>query len=178
MSVLIDIAGRKFSRWSVLHRLPNRRGGYAVWMCRCDCGTERAVLSSHLRRGKSISCGCHAKEVRASQVGENHPRWKGGRRVRDGYVYLTGEVYPGSKPHNQTAEHVVVMARHLGRALTVDESVHHKNGIRDDNRIENLELWCKPQPTGCRTADAVEWAKMILLRYEPESLSEGKASGE
>lgn len=87
----------------------------------------------------------------------------GGRHVskRDGYVYLS---YPGSK--KLFPEHRVIMSEHLGRELFPDENVHHINGVRDDNRLENLELWSKSQPCGQRVEDKIAWAKMILERYD------------
>lgn len=68
-------------------------------------------------------------------------------------------------------EHRMIMEEYLGRELLPEENVHHINGDRLDNRIENLEIWNKAQPAGQRVSDKVEYATKILKLYRPELLN-------
>lgn len=110
--------------------------------------------------------------------GPTNARWKEGtRKPAGGYIdERVSSEDPlfcmarrgGSSGGAYVFQHRLVMARHLGRPLRDHETVHHKNGVRSDNRIENLELWSSRHPRGARVADQVAWAKEILAQYEPE----------
>ena len=80
------------------------------------------------------------KGKRPNQSGKKNHNWKGGRykRKKDGYIFrLNGKRIA---EHSYIMEHRYVMEQHLGRKLETKEIVHHINGVRDDNRIENLKL--------------------------------------
>lgn len=68
-----------------------------------------------------------------------HPKWKGGKEVRNGYVWIWCPEHPLAH-RNKIAEHRLVMEKHIGRYLEIDEIVHHIDGNKQNNNISNLQL--------------------------------------
>lgn len=116
----------------------------------------------------SVSPGARSCSGCRVLVGPLNPRWKGGRTIhKKGYVMVYVPDHPTTTKKNPyVMEHRLVMEETLGRTLFPEESVHHINGVKNDNRASNLELWVRPQPTGVRAKNAVEWARVILERYK------------
>lgn len=91
-------------------------------------------------------------------------KWNNG----SGYVMLHMPNHPNAQAGGALPEHVLIMSEILGRPLRGDETVHHVNGVRDDNRPENLELWASNHPPGQRISDLVGWAQELLCEYDPQ----------
>ena len=115
---------------------------------------------------------CRAHYARWLATGDVRPHeplrvFAGDGHVSHGYFRVTVAEDERWLVHGRKAElqHRLVMARSLGRPLTPDESVHHRNGDRTDNRLDNLELWSRFQPNGQRVADKVAWAREVLRRW-------------
>lgn len=86
-----------------------------------------------------------------------------------GYVLVYVKGHPNANRRSRVPKHRFVMAQYLGRPLRKNENVHHKNGNKVDNSLENLELWVTAQPKGQRPQDLVEWARQILRDYALDS---------
>jgi len=119
-------------------------GGLYIWHACLSCGKQRWV---HAKRGQPRHKYCRPCGLIARKLpkGELSPTWKGGRNQGGGgYIRIkvpeTDFFYQMAGKQGYVAEHRLIMAKHLNRCLLPWEVVHHKNSIRDDNRIENLEL--------------------------------------
>ena len=85
---------------------------------------------------------------------------------KNGYVCWYDPESIHASRHGRVYEHRYVMGESIGRSLYDHENVHHKNGDRSDNRLENLELWSKSQPPGQSVKDKLTWAYEIISLYK------------
>lgn len=100
-----------------------------------NCGVDFLAWQSRINIGKGRFCS-----TRCGRMGSNNPAWKGGVRMAQGYRHILVPDHPHANGKGYVAEHRLVMEKRLNRYLTPEEVIHHINRVRDDNRIENLQL--------------------------------------
>ena len=121
------------------------------------CGRRhcaKGYCATHLKRH-------HAGLSMVAPIGPSSEKRPDGatRPRKDGYV-------EEKRAGGWKVQHRWRMEDRLGRELLPDETVHHINGVRDDNRPENLELWSSSHPSGQRVEDKLAHARMLIDRYE------------
>lgn len=113
--------------------------------CQCGCGQETGFWEeSDKRRGrvkgeaKRFLPGHNIKLI--GGYGTKSNRWKGGKTIKNGYVYVLKHGHPKGTKQGYVMEHILLLEDHLGFSIPRDMEIHHINGIKDDNRLENLCL--------------------------------------
>lgn len=138
-------------------------------VCQCGCGESIVIKIHHHTRGIPKFVNGHTSRVKhpmAGRCGKLNPHYHGGRYISpSGYVMI---LIPGPGRSEYIPEHRLVMEQHLGRPLTNDEIVHHKNRIKTDNRIENLELMANSKHSSIHARSGE--SGFILLRQKHQHM--------
>ncbi len=163
---LIDMTGQRFGRWTVLEKAGNTPRGGAMWQAVCDCGAARAVLGQDLRKGKSVSCGCHKAEVtgrRRRTHGQSgtrlHRIWKNMRKR------CLNPKTPGYE--NYGGRGISICPE--WSAFSAFSEWAAGSGYRDDLSIERMNVNGNYEPDNCMWAGAaVQSANRRFVRKAPD----------
>lgn len=164
---LNDCQGRHYGlglchkHYDTRRRSEGAKGGLRCKMSGCIRAAFIAGMCSghhaRSRRGDDSASPIKGRDVPAQ-----------GYLVSRGYRVVYAPEHPNSRRNGTVLQHVMVMSSLLGRPLAANENVHHRNGIRDDNRPENLELWTTSQPPGQRVSEKLSWATSFVAQYAPD----------
>lgn len=147
-------AAHRYQKESGMELRPVRERGLCEFP---DCGRPRHAKDLCSQHRKQQLAG---KELTPIATEKSHRT-----RTVEGYVKVYDPSHPNAQKRGWILEHVKVMSEILGRPLDGKETVHHVNGVKDDNRPENLQLWSSRHPKGQRVEDLVEFAREILDLY-------------
>jgi len=152
--------GDKFNRLKVIKPVWVKK--QKKWECECECGIIKNYSTTDLTTGRIKSCGCYNKEVASLRMsGKNNPFWNGGKTInKRGYIEIKfGE-------NRGKLEHRILYEQYYGIKLKKHQNIHHINGIKSDNRIENLELWDTSQPGGQKIEDKIKFYFKLVEEYK------------
>lgn len=168
MPNLIDLTGQRFGMWTVIQRAETSKAGQTRWLCRCDCGTAKAVQGCHLRGGKSICCGCENNK-RLSEWNRTAKRKHGGAihsnrdRLYAIWSSAKGRCFTKTDKQykNYGARGITVCDEWLGEngyenfRTWAYANGYDENAPRSKCTLDRIDVNGNYEPSNCRFADAV-----------------------
>ena len=154
------LEGTKYNYWTLLGNEEIRNREIYV-ECKCKCGVIKYVHFKSITKNQSKSCGCYRKTLyKQTKFGKGNTNWKGGKTINtQGYIEIRVD-------NQYVKEHRYVYEKHYNIKLTSKQNIHHINGDKLDNRIENLELWDTSQPSGQRVEDKIKYYSDLIKKYK------------
>lgn len=139
---VLDMSVGKVHKLMTVYGIPSRIPGRGTGYKHTPESIERMSLA---KKGKVVSAETRKKISNVRSGAFKHKTEFGGHRKKrtDGYVYVYTPNHSKATKEGYVMEHILIMEKHIGRHLTEDEVVHHRNRIRNDNSIENLVLMTK-----------------------------------
>ena len=170
---MVDMAGERYGRLTVLRYAGRASNGQSRWLCRCDCGRETTVARSNLRSGKQVSCGCKRRE-QAGTINYSH----GGSNTRLYSIWanmITRTTNPKGTAYNRYGGRGITMCQEWRDSFEAFRDWSLANGYTDDLTIDRIDNDSGYKPDNCRWTT---WHKQFnhrtgtrLITYGGETLS-------
>lgn len=155
----LNLTGKRFGRLVVLKDTGKREKSQKVWMCKCDCGNTKEVITSYLTSGDTKSCGCYRKECELKNLGEfwGKPKTHGLSKTRVYRIWIDMNARcekKNNKAYKHYGERGIKVCKEWKENFLSFYNWAIKNGYKDELSIDRINVNGNYEPNNCRWADA------------------------